>query len=58
MDIDITPPLPRLVDISQQVNNGMLQFNLDNELIQQGETRFFPMPINTALPFIKKAQAD
>ena len=58
MDLDPILPPPGLVDISTQPGRGLPTFSIDDELIQQGETQFFPIPLNSALPFIVKAQED
>ena len=51
-------PPPGLVNMTLEANAGLPQISIDNELIQCGETRFFPVPINAALPFIIKALED
>lgn len=56
MDVDFLPQA--LVHLDKQPNGGMSTFNLDDELIQRDETRFFNIPIGAALPFIIKAQDD
>ena len=58
MDLDPIIPPPGLVDINTLPNRGLPTFDIDDELIQRGETRFFPIPLDTALPFIIKAQED
>ena len=58
MDLDPILPPPGLVDINTLPNRGLPTFNIDDELIQRGETSFFPIPLDTALPFIIKAQED
>ena len=58
MDLDPILPPPGLVDINTQPGRGLPAFSIDNELIQQGETQFFPIPLDSVLPFIVKAQED
>ena len=58
MDLDPILPPPGLVDINTQPGRGLPPFSIDDELIQRGETQFFPIPLDSALPFIVKAQAE
>ena len=58
MDLDPILPPPGLVDINTQPGRGLPTFGIDDELIQRGETQFFPIPLDSALPFIFKAQED
>ena len=58
MDLDPILPPPGLVDINTQPGRGLPTFSIDDELIQQGETQFLPIPLDSALPFIVKAHSN
>src|SRR5258706_8091669 len=58
MDLNPTLPPLGLVDINTQPGRGLPTFSIDDELIQQGEMQFFPIPLDSALPFIVKVQGD
>jgi len=44
MELDPILPPPGLVDINTQPGRGLPTFSIDDELIQQGESQFFPIP--------------